>query len=147
MTRRPLETLLLALLDAAIGAGVLALALANGEHRDVWVHFAVYAAIVFFFKARDAIRRVPALVAQARASNSLLLAQPWWLRLARLLLGYDTWSRTERLGFAAIAIVVCTLFGWARGGPFAAALFLAVATVNLGLVLVALAARATRPKA
>jgi hypothetical protein len=126
-----------------VGAGVLALALAHGRHRDVWVHFFVYAAIVFFFKARDALRRVPQLVAQARTRNGPAQAGPWWLRLPRLLLGYDTWSRTERLGFAAIAVIVCALFGWAKGGPFAAALFLSVAVVNAGLVLVALAARVT----
>ena len=131
-----------------MGAGVLLLALAHGRNRDVWVHFGVYVAIVGFFKARDALRRVPQLVAQARASNSLLQAPlPWRIRLPRLLLGYDSWSRTERLGFVAIAVIVCSLFGWARGGPFAAALFLAVAVVNAGLVLVALAARASRPKA
>jgi hypothetical protein len=36
---------------------------------------------------------------------------------------------------------VTTLFGWAKGGPFAAALFFAVAIVNAVLALIALAAR------
>jgi hypothetical protein len=124
-----------------VGAGVLALALAHGAHREVWVHFFVYAAIIFFFKARDALRRVPQLVVQARSGGRAVQAGPWWLRVPRLLLGYDTWSRTERLGFLAIAVIVCALFGWAKGGPFAAALFLSVAVVNGGLALVALAAR------
>jgi len=105
----------------------------------------VYLAIVLFFKARDAARRVPALVAQARASANL--AQAWgppWARAGRLLLGYDTWSRTERLGLFAISFVLCTLFGWDDGGPFAAALFLSVATVNACLALIAWGARLTR---
>jgi hypothetical protein len=124
-----------------VGAGVLALALAHGEQRDVLVHFGVYAAIILFFKGRDAIKRVPMLVGQARAEPVPPL--PWRYRIPRLLVGYDSWSRTERVGFAAIAVIVCSLFGWAKGGPFAAALFLSVAVVNAGLALVALAARAT----
>jgi len=123
-----------------VGAGVLVLALSHGPRRDVLAHFGVYAAIIFFFKARDAGRRVPQLIAQARSGGTLLVG-PWWLRLPRLLLGYDSWSRTERLGFAAISVIVCSLFGWAKGGPFAAALFLSVAAVNAVLALVALAAR------
>lgn len=128
-----------------MGAGVLALALAHGSNRDVWVHFGVYVAIVLVFKARDALRRVPTLVAQAR--TAALQPLPWRWRIPRLLLGYDAWSRTERLGFAAIAAIVCALFGWAKGGPFAAALFVAVAVVNAGLGLIALAARVSRPNA
>jgi hypothetical protein len=105
----------------------------------------VYLAIVLFFKARDAARRVPALVAQARASNTVLLSPgPFWVRAARLLFGYDTWSRTERLGLFVISFVLCTLFGWDDGGPFAAALFIAVATVDAGLALIAWGARLMR---
>ena len=46
-----------------------------------------------------------------------------------------------------VSAIVCLLFGWDDGGPFAAALFVAVAAVNAGLALVALGARATRPRA
>jgi hypothetical protein len=106
----------------------------------VLVHFFVYGAIVFLFKARDAARRVPALIQQARASTKLLLG-PWWLQTARLLVGYDSWSRTERLGIIVVSAIVTTLFGWARGGPFAAAIFLAVAIVDGVLALIALGAR------
>ena len=147
LTRNPLEALALALLDGAVGAGVLVLALAHGGRRDVLAHFFVYAALVAAFKARDAARRVPALVAQARTSAGPLHMGPWWLRLARLLVGYDSWSRTERIGVLAISAIVCLLFGWDDGGPFAAALFVALALVNAGLALVALGARATRPRA
>jgi hypothetical protein len=38
-------------------------------------------------------------------------------------------------------LLVTTLFGWAKGGPFAAALFVAVALVNAVLALIALGAR------
>jgi hypothetical protein len=145
VTRRAIDVLALALADAAVGAGILALALSHGRRRDATVHFAVYLAIVLFFKARDAARRVPMLVAQARASTgSTASLGPWWLRSARLVIGYDSWSRTERLGIVVISVIVCTLFGWDDGGPFAAALFLAVATVNLSLALIATIARATR---
>jgi hypothetical protein len=85
------------------------------------------------------------LIRQARASANL--AQrfgPPWARAGRLLFGYDTWSRTERLGLFAISLVFCTLFGWDDGGPFAAALFIAVATVDAGLALVAWGARLSR---
>jgi hypothetical protein len=140
VTRSPWAVLALALLDGGIGALLLAAALSHGEHRDVLVHFFVYGAVVFLFKARDAARRVPALARQARANTTLLLG-PWWLQTARLLVGYDSWSRTERLGIIVVSAIVTTLFGWARGGPFAAALFLAVAVVNAVLALVALAAR------
>jgi hypothetical protein len=123
------------------------LALSHGPHRDVLAHFVVYLAIILFFKARDAARRVPALVAQARASAKLAQGMgPWWLRTARLLLGYDTWSRTERLGLVVISAVLCSLFGWDDGGPFAAALFGAVAIVNASLALIAFGARATGPR-
>ena len=140
MTKTPLSVLVLALLDGTIGALILAEAFSHGQHRKVTVEFLVYAAIVFFFKARQAAKRVPALIAQARSSATLLLG-PWWLRTARLLIGYDSWSRTERLGMIVISVIVTTLFGWAKGGPFAAALFLAVAVVDAGLALIALATR------
>jgi hypothetical protein len=140
VTRQPLAVLALALLDGAIGALLLAEAVSHGEHRDVLVHFFVYGAIIFVFKARDAARRVPALIRQARASTQLLLG-PWWLQAARLLVGYDSWSRTERLGIILVSVIVTTLFGWAKGGPFAAALFLSVAIVNGLLAVIALGAR------
>jgi hypothetical protein len=142
MTRRPLEVLLLALADGVVGAILLTVAVHHGRHRDVLVHFFAYLAVVLLFKAREAARRIPALVALARspASNSQLQA-PLWLRLARLCLGYDTWSRTERFGVIVISVVVCTLFGFDDGGPFAAALFVAVAAVDGALALVALGAR------
>jgi hypothetical protein len=38
-------------------------------------------------------------------------------------------------------VIVTTLFGWAKGGPFAAALFVSVAVVDAALALVALGAR------
>ena len=93
------------------------LALSHAAHRNVWAHFGVYVAIVLFFKGREAVRRVPALVAQARASNTVLQAAgPWWLRATRLLVGYDTWSRTERLGLYVLSGVLCLLFGWTTAG-------------------------------
>jgi hypothetical protein len=140
VTRSPWAVLALALLDGAIGALFLAEALAHGDQRDVLVHFFVYFAIVFLFKARDAGRRVPALIRQARSGTTLLLG-PWWLQTLRMLVGYDSWSRTERLGIIVVSAIVTMLFGWAKGGPFAAALFLAVAVVNAALALIALAAR------
>jgi hypothetical protein len=146
VTRSPWSVLALALLDGAIGALILREAIEHGDRRAVLTQFFIYATIVFIFKARDAARRLPALVAQSRASTSLLLAGPWWVRTVRALVGYDSWSRTERLGIIVIAIVVTVLFGWARGGPFAAALFVAVAVVDGVLALVALAARASRPQ-
>lgn len=140
MTRSPWAVLALAVLDGAIGALLLAAALTHGEHRKVLVQFLVYGAVILLFKARDAGRRIPALVRQARSGTTLLLG-PWWLQTARLLVGYDWWSRTERLGLIVVSVIVTTLFGWAKGGPFAAALFLAVALVNAALALIALAAR------
>jgi peptidoglycan biosynthesis protein MviN/MurJ (putative lipid II flippase) len=142
LTRTPLETLALALVDGAIGALVLVLALSHAPNRMVWAQFAVCAAIILFFKGRDAVRRIPALVSQARASANL--AQdlgPWWLRVTRLVVGYDTWSRTERLGIIVLSVLICVLFGWDNGGPFAAALFLAIGTVNGVLACIALVAR------
>jgi hypothetical protein len=140
VTRQPLAVLALALLDGAIGAALLAEAISHGQHRDVLVHFFVYGGIIFFFKARDAGRRVPALITQARKSTKLLLG-PWWLQAARMLVGYDSWSRTERLGIILVSVIVTTLFGWAKGGPFAAALFLSVAIVNGLLAMIALGAQ------
>ncbi len=43
----------------------------------------------------------------------------------------------------AISTIVILLFGWDDGGPFAAALFIAVAGVDAALALIALAARLT----
>jgi hypothetical protein len=143
VTRSPLSVLLLALLDGALGAGSLALALSHAPHRNVIVHFAVYAAVIGLFKARDAARRLPALIAQARAPGGTLTFGPWWLRTTRLLIGYDSWSRTERLGMFAISTIIVLLFGWDDGGPFVAALFVAVAAVDAALALVAFAARLT----
>ena len=62
--------------------------------------------------------------------------------MTRLLVGYDTWSRTERFGIIVISLVVCLLFGFDDGGPFAAALFVAIGAVDALLALVALGARA-----
>jgi hypothetical protein len=140
VTRSPWAVLGLALLDGAIGAAVLAEAISHGPHRDVLVHFFVYGGIILLFKARDAARRMPALIKQARNGTPFLLG-PWWLQTVRLLVGYDSWSRTERLGVIVVSLIVTTLFGWAKGGPFAAALFFAVAIVNAVLALIALAAR------
>lgn len=140
MTRSPWAVLAVAVLDGVIGGLLLAVALSHGEHRKVLVEFFVYGAVILLFKARDAARRIPALITQARSDAKLLLG-PWWLQAARLLVGYDSWSRTERIGIIAVSLIVTTLFGWARGGPFAAALFLAVAVVNATLALIAIAAK------
>jgi hypothetical protein len=121
--------------------GALALALSHGRHRDVLAHFVVYLLVIGLFKARDASRRVPMLIAQARSANGTLSLGPWWLRTIRLLVGYDSWSRTERVGMVLISTIVILLFGWDDGGPFAAALFVSVAAVNAALALIALAAR------
>ena len=136
---------MLALLDAAIGVAVLGLALEHGPDRGVWAQFAVYTAIVLFFKGRDAFRRLPALIDQARATAGLERHAygPWWLRAARLVLGYDTWSRTERLGLYVLSAFLCLTFGWDNGGPFAAAVFVSIATVDALLAVVALVARRT----
>src|SRR5215475_11441472 len=111
MTRRPLEVLALALADCAIGGILLWAAVQHGEHRDVLVHFFAYLAVIGLFKGRDAARRIPALVSAARAdTGAAVMRGPWWLQLARLLVGYDTWSRTERFGIIVISLVVCVLF-------------------------------------
>ncbi len=141
MTRPPLDTLVVALLDAAAGAGILALALTHDGHRDVLVHFGVYFAVIGFFKIRAAIPRVPALVAAARAGSTGFARPPLRLRAVRLAVGYDTWSHTERFGIVVICALVCILFGWDDGGPFAAAILLALGVVNGVLALVALAAQ------
>jgi hypothetical protein len=146
VTRSPWSVLALALLDGAIGALILREAIEHGNRRGVLVQFFIYATIIFAFKARDAARRLPMLVAQSRAGTGPVLAGPWWLRTARALVGYDAWSRTERLPIIFISVVVTVFFGWARGGPFAAALFVSVAVVDGLLALVALAARASRPR-
>jgi hypothetical protein len=106
------------------------------------VHFAIYLAVIGFFKARDAIRRLPGLVAQARAGGTLTVPGPRWLRTARLLVGYDPWTRTHRLAILIVCVLVCVLFGWDQGGPFAAAILIALAAVNAGFALVALGVRA-----
>jgi hypothetical protein len=117
-------------------------ALSHGPSRGIWAQFVVYTLIILFFKGRDAARRVPALVAQARASANLAQGLgPPWLRVTRLLIGYDTWSRTERLGVFVLSGFLCLLFGWDNGGPFAAAVFVAIATVDALLAVVALVAR------
>src|SRR5258706_11207867 len=108
MIRRPIEAFLLALLDGAIGAALLAEALAHGPRRSELVHFFAYLGIVLFFKARDAIPRLPALVAQARTAGGTVVRPPWWLRATRLLVGYDAWSRTERVALITISLIVCT---------------------------------------
>jgi hypothetical protein len=143
VTRSPLSVFLLALLDGALGAGALALALSHGDHRNVLSHFFVYLVVIGLFKARDASRRLPALIAQARSAGGTVSSGPWWLRASRLLIGYDSWSRTERLGLVAISTIVILLFGWDDGGPFAAAFFIAVGGVNAALALVAWGARLT----
>jgi hypothetical protein len=143
VTRSPLSVLLLALFDGTLGAGALALALSHGPHRDVLAHFVVYVAVIGLVKARGAARRLPVLIAQARSAGGTLSFGPWWLRTTRLLIGYDSWSHTERLALALISTVVVLLFGWDDGGPFAAALFIAVAAVDAALALVAWGARLT----
>jgi hypothetical protein len=143
VTRSPLSVFLLALVDGALGACALVLALSHAPRREVLAHFVVYLAVIAFFKARDASRRLPALIAQARAAGGTLSYGPWWLGTMRLLVGYDSWSRTERVGLVSISAIVVLLFGWDDGGPFAAAFFIAVAAVNATLALVAWGARLT----
>ena len=60
----------------------------------------------------------------------------------RLLVGYDPWTRSHRLAILVICVLVCVLFGWDDGGPFAAAILLALAGVNACFALVALGVRA-----
>jgi hypothetical protein len=146
VTRSPLSVFLLALLDAALGAAALVLALSHAPRRDVLAHFIVYVAVIGLFKARDAWRRLPALISQARVAGGTLSYGPWWLRTTRLLIGYDSWSRTERLGLVSISTIVVLLFGWDDGGPFAAAFFISVAAVNAALALVAWGARLSAPR-
>ena len=110
--------------------------------RDAVTHFVVYLVVIGFFKGRDAIRRLPALVEQARTGERLALPGPWWLRTARLLVGYDPWTRSQRTAILVVCVIVCSLFGWDDGGPFAAAILLSLAAVNACFALVALGARA-----
>ena len=102
----------------------------------------MYLVVIGFFKGRDALKRLPALVAQARAGGTLDIPGPRWLRTTRLLVGYDPWTRSHRLAILVVCVVVCTLFGWDDGGPFAAAILIALAAVNAGFALVALGVRA-----
>jgi uncharacterized membrane protein len=143
VTRRPSEVFALALFDGLVGAGLVAEALTHGDHRHVLVLFFVYLGVLGLFQARGPARRLPQLVQAARAPCTVLNRGPWWLRTIRLLIGYDSWLHVERFAFVVIAVVVCTLFGWDDGGPFAAALFLASAGLNAALALVAVAARLT----
>ena len=98
--------------------------------------------MIGFFKVRDALKRLPALIAQVRAGGTLDVPGPRWLRTARLLVGYDPWTRSQRLAILLICVLVCALFGWDDGGPFAAAILIALAAVNAGFALVALGVRA-----
>ncbi len=143
MTRRPAEVLALALFDAVVGGALLAEALAHRDQRHVLVLFFVYLGVLGLFQARGPARRLPQLVQAARAPRTTLNHGPWWLRTIRLLIGYDSWLHVERFAFVVIAVVVCTLFGWDDGGPFAAALFIASAGLNALLALVAVTARLT----
>jgi hypothetical protein len=99
--------------------------------------------VIGFFKGRDAVKRLPMLVAQARAGGTLDVPGPRWLRTVRLLVGYDPWTRSQRLAILLVCILVCTLFGWDDGGPFAAAILITLAAVNAGFALVALGVRAS----
>jgi hypothetical protein len=98
--------------------------------------------VIGFFKGRDALKRMPALVAQAKAGGTLAVPGPRWLRTARLLVGYDPWTRTQRMAILGVCVLVCVLFGWDDGGPFAAAILIALAAVNASFALVALGVRA-----
>ncbi len=145
MRRRPFEAWLLAAIDAAIGGGILWLALRHGDHRDVLVHFFVYAGVVFFFKARNAAALVPQLV-RAAQRPLLQVDEPWPRRVLRMFVLYDTWGRVERVGLLLITLAVCVTFGWDDGGPLAAGLFLAVAGVGAGLAAIATGARLLAPR-
>jgi hypothetical protein len=111
--------------------------------RDALTHFAVYVVVIGFFKIRDALKRLPALIAQAKAGGTLAVPGPRWVRTARLLVGYDPWTRSQRMAILAVCVVVCALFGWDDGGPFAAAILITLAVVNAGFALVALTVRAS----
>jgi hypothetical protein len=138
--RRPFEAWLLAGVDASVGSAILWLSLRHGEHRDVLVHFFVYAGVVFIFKARNAAELVPQLVRAARRP-ALPVDEAWPRRVLRMLFLYDTWGRVERVGLLLIAPTVCFLFGWDDGGPLAAGLFVAVAAVGACLAAIATGAR------
>jgi hypothetical protein len=130
-----------------LGAAALAFAVAAAGARDALTHFVVYLVVIGFFKGRDAVRRLPALVAQAKTGGTLGVPGPRWLRTARLLVGYDPWTRSQRMAILVVCVVVCTLFGWDDGGPFAAAILIALAAVNACFGLVALGVRAATRRA
>jgi hypothetical protein len=118
------------------------LAVSAAGARDALTHFVVYLVVIGFFKGRDALRRLPALVAQARGGGTLTPPGPRWLRGVRLLVGYDPWTRSQRLAILIVCAIVCLLFGWDDGGPFAAAILISLAAVNAGFGLVAVGVRA-----
>ena len=97
--------------------------------------------MIGFFKFRDALKRLPALVAQAKTGGTLAVPGPRWLKTLRLLVGYDPWTRSQRTAILAVCVVVCSLFGWDDGGPFAAAILITLAAVNAMFALVALGVR------
>ena len=121
---------------------VLVFAVSAAGARDALTHFAVYVVVIGFFKLRDALKRLPALIAQAKAGGTLGVPGPRWVRTVRLLVGYDPWTRSQRMAILAVCVVVCALFGWDDGGPFAAAILITLAAVNAGFALVALGVRA-----
>jgi hypothetical protein len=123
------------------------LAVSAAGARDALTHFVVYVVAIGFFKGRDALRRLPALAEQARAGGTLAIAGPRWLRVARLLVGYDPWTRSQRLAILIVCVVVCALFGWDDGGPFAAAILVTLAAVNalFGFVAVGVRTASRRP--
>ena len=73
--------------------------------------------MIGFFKIRDALKRLPALIAQAKAAAARGAGGPLG-ETVRLLVGYDPWTRSQRMAILAVCIVVCVLFGWDDGGPF-----------------------------
>jgi hypothetical protein len=46
------------------------------------------------------------------------------------------------MAILGVCVLVCVLFGWDDGGPFAAAILIALAAVNASFALVALGVRA-----
>ena len=76
LIRSPYEALALALLDGALGAAVLVFAVSAAGARDALTHFAVYVVVIGFFKIRDALKRLPALIAQAKAGGTLAVPGP-----------------------------------------------------------------------
>ena len=126
-----------------MGAAVLVFAVSAAGARDALTHFAVYLAVIGFFKFRDAVKRLPALIAQAKSGGTLTIPGPRWVKTLRLLVGYDPWTRSQRLAILGVCVLVCALFGWDDGGPFAAAILIALAAVNAGFALVAIGVRAS----